>query len=236
MTRTRMGLVLGLLLALALATGACSGGGKGSGVASLGDGKATPTTRAGGSQDERQAALNWARCVRQHGINLPDPRVRGDGIVQQLPDRAERDGPKFKAAQQACRQFQANGGQPSPPSSREVRQALAFARCMRQHGINVPDPRVTGTVSTSSSRRGPARTPRSSGRRSRPAGSTCPRCSVRKAVGVAGERVGTRPGEEQLRHDHPGREPGLAAQADRHRLGGLGASSTTNTRIGPPRR
>ena len=141
MTRTRMGLVLGLLLALALATGACSGGDKDSGVASLGDaGSATSTTTAGGGQQE----LAFARCMRQHGIDLPDPKFRGDGIVQQLPTRAERESPKFKAAQQACRQYQPDGGQPSPPSAREVQQALAFARCMRQRGINVPDPRVTG--------------------------------------------------------------------------------------------
>jgi hypothetical protein len=139
MTRTRMGLVvgLGLLLALALAVAGCGGGDKPSGVASLGDGSDV-------SNDFRQA-LALARCLRQHGANLPDPRVSGDGgIVQQRPRRAERDDPKFKAAQQACRQFLPNGGQPSPPSAREVQQALAFARCLRQHGINVPDPRVSG--------------------------------------------------------------------------------------------
>src|SRR4029453_11022688 len=60
MPRMRMGLLLGLLLALAACSG---GGGKPGGVASLGDGKATSTTSAGGSQDERQADLAYARCM-----------------------------------------------------------------------------------------------------------------------------------------------------------------------------
>jgi|Tabmets5t2r1_1033131.scaffolds.fasta_scaffold10957_2 hypothetical protein len=70
MTRIRTGLVLGLLLAVA----ACGGGDKGGGVASLGGaGSATSTTTpvAGGS--DRQKALDWARCMRQHGIDMPDP-------------------------------------------------------------------------------------------------------------------------------------------------------------------
>jgi hypothetical protein len=101
MTRMRMGLLLGLLLALAACSG---GGGKPGGVASLGDGKATSTTSAGGSQDERQADLAFARCMRQHGINIPDPKP--DGRVDMRGSGVDRDDPKFKAAERACPGFQ----------------------------------------------------------------------------------------------------------------------------------
>jgi hypothetical protein len=146
MTHIRLGLVPGLLLALALAIAACDGGGgKSNGVASVGGGKATATTSPGGGQNELQAALNWARCMRQHGINLPDPQVSGDNIGQQLPDREVRNSAKFKAAEQACKQYLPNGAQ-APPSAQERQQALAFARCMRQHGINnMPDPEITAS-------------------------------------------------------------------------------------------
>jgi hypothetical protein len=98
--------MLGLLLALALAVAAC-GGGKSSGVASLsGSGKATATTNPGGSKDPQQAALAFARCMRQHGVNIPDPGASGGLDLRGF----NSDSPKFKAAQQACQQYTPNGG------------------------------------------------------------------------------------------------------------------------------
>jgi hypothetical protein len=97
---------MGLLLALALAVAACSGGGKGNGVASLsGNGSATSTTRAGG--DLAQAAVAYGRCLRQHGINVPDPR---DGDDVQLPTGIRRNDPRLTAAVQACGQQGDEGG------------------------------------------------------------------------------------------------------------------------------
>jgi hypothetical protein len=143
-TRTRMGLVvgLGLLLALPLAVAACGGGGgKSNGVASLGDGEATATTSPGGG-DPTQAALAYARCMRQHGVNVPDPKVDANGrIAQQMPPGVGPDDPKVKAAQQACKQYAPNGGEPEKVDPQQQQQMLAFARCMRQHGINIPDPK-----------------------------------------------------------------------------------------------
>jgi hypothetical protein len=130
-------------LALMLAIGACGGGDKPSGVASLdGAAQTTSTTAADGGQDELQAALNWARCMRQHGIDLPDPQLSGNDIAYPRPDRAVRNSAKYKTAQQACRQHQPGGGQAQRPNPEKLQRALAFARCMRQHGINIPDPRV----------------------------------------------------------------------------------------------
>jgi hypothetical protein len=107
MTRIRMGLVPGPLLVLALAVAACGGGDKTDGVASLGGDQATATTRAGRGQDERQAALNFARCMRQHGIDMPDPQVSGDD--QQPPTGMRKDDPRLKAAEQACQQSGGGG-------------------------------------------------------------------------------------------------------------------------------
>jgi hypothetical protein len=151
MTRIRTGPAFGLLLALALAVAACGGGGggKGDGVASLGGaGSATSTTAAGGG-DDRQKALNWARCMRQHGIDLPDPRfdAQGNMIPPEPPAVANAQAKrKFIAAEQACRQYVISGGPPPrPPSAQERQRALASARCLRQHGLNVPDPLIDAT-------------------------------------------------------------------------------------------
>jgi hypothetical protein len=48
--------------------------------------------------------LAFARCMRQHGINLPDPDA--DGMVDMRGiNRALRESPKFKAAERACPGF-----------------------------------------------------------------------------------------------------------------------------------
>jgi hypothetical protein len=151
MTRTRigLGLLLGLLLALSLAVAACGGsGGKNTdGVASLGGDRPTSTTSPGGNGGPTQAALAYARCMRQHGINLPDPKVDANGhIAQQLPSGVDPDAPKFKAANQACKQYLPDGGEPPKADPQQQQQMLAFARCMREHGINIPDPKPDGGI------------------------------------------------------------------------------------------
>jgi hypothetical protein len=137
MTRSRMGLLPGLLLVLALAVAGCGGGGNSNGMAS----------NAGSSQDELQAALDWARCMRQHGINLPDPKMSTNGgVTQLLPKGVNPDDSKFKDAEQACQQYLPNGGQAEGPDPQQQQQMLAYARCMRQHGINLPDPTPDGGI------------------------------------------------------------------------------------------
>jgi hypothetical protein len=100
-------------LALTLAVAACGGGGKANGVASLnGSNKPTATTTAG-SSDPRQAALAFTRCMRQHGIDMPDPKFNGNQVTQEFSSgrgKVGPDDPKFKAAQQACQQLMPNAG------------------------------------------------------------------------------------------------------------------------------
>ena len=102
----RLAGLAGALLLTLLVT-ACAGGQRPNGVASLsGSAKPTATTTAGGTSDRRQAALQFARCMRQHGIDVPDPgadsgiRIRG----------SEPDDPEFKAAEQACQRYAPDGG------------------------------------------------------------------------------------------------------------------------------
>jgi hypothetical protein len=133
------------VVALALAVAACGGGGggKGDGVASLGgNDQPTATTSPGGSgKAKQQRALAYARCMRQHGIDMPDPKFDAAGrMAMQLPAGVGPDDPKFKAADQACKQY-APSGEPDKPDPQLQQQMLAYARCMRQHGINIPDPK-----------------------------------------------------------------------------------------------
>jgi hypothetical protein len=142
--------LVGAVLALTLGVAACGGGDNSDGVASLsGANKATTTTTAPLSkQDAKQAALDFARCMRQHGIDMPDPKFNGNQVTQDFSSgpgsKVGPDDPKFKAAQQACQQYQPSGGQLTKPNPQQQQQMLQFARCMRQHGINVPDPNPNG--------------------------------------------------------------------------------------------
>lgn len=130
----------------------------------LGGLAALTLTACGGSpnkgssaQDEEQA-LKFARCMRAHGIDMPDPQVGRSGAIEMHVRSAgkgpvaggpARGGPapaRMQAAVEGCRKYAPNGGKPpSPAEQQEMRdQALAFSRCMRSHGIDIPDPQVEG--------------------------------------------------------------------------------------------
>jgi hypothetical protein len=59
------------------------------------------------SEEERQEmmdkALEFARCMREHGVEVPDPSPsRGGGLSLELPPNFDPDDPTFRAAQEAC--------------------------------------------------------------------------------------------------------------------------------------
>ena len=127
----RMRLLAAGLVASVLLVGACGGGSNDPGVAG-----------AGGSGSSHQgSALAYARCMRAHGISdFPDPN--SDGEIQLTATAGSDltpDSPQFKSANDACK-----SQLPAPPSQAEQRkdfaQALKFAKCMRSHGIPIPDP------------------------------------------------------------------------------------------------
>jgi hypothetical protein len=144
--------VLGLGLALALA--ACGGSPDGDRVASLSDGGATGTTKGTGNaaaKDPQQAALDFAKCMREHGIDMPDPQVDEQGRVRVRvggPGGGVRPDPKkLDEAQKACGGLMGGGGDGPGQIDPEERDAMvAFARCMREHGIDMPDPTGDGLV------------------------------------------------------------------------------------------
>jgi hypothetical protein len=145
--RRKLGLavVAGLLgVALALTATACGGGEDGDGVASLTPTTGQTTTGDQGSgnngssgRDREEAALEYAKCMREHGVDFPDP-VNGRFNL-----KSERgDQRKLKDAQKACQDILENAMPPlSEEQESELREAaLEFAKCMREHGVDMPDP------------------------------------------------------------------------------------------------
>ncbi|HJV09454.1 MAG TPA: hypothetical protein VJ653_07220 [Acidimicrobiales bacterium] len=151
-----------LLLAAGLATGAaCGGSGSGSdnGVASIKNvsDKSSDAGSDGQAKDGKDkknpedAMLEFARCMREHGVDMPDPDTSGGpGVVTFRAGGASSgakaidiDGDTFQKANEACKDLMGDVGpmNMTPEQQQEMQdQALAFSRCMREHGVNMPDP------------------------------------------------------------------------------------------------
>jgi hypothetical protein len=117
-TRFRYTVALGALLALA----GC--GGHGGADAS-----------ASSSANAQDSMVKFAQCMRQHGVEVEDPRSGESGvrIKSRLNER------QTEAAMQACRKYSPKGDiDPNDPKVRD--QMLKMAQCLRRHGVQIDDP------------------------------------------------------------------------------------------------
>jgi hypothetical protein len=96
-----------------------------------------------------EGALKFAKCMREHGVDVPDPKQDAGGGVR-LTLKSGRNGQgspaKVEAAQKACGKYMKAGGGKRPDAATQARMQdaqLAFARCMRRHGMDMPDPVFT---------------------------------------------------------------------------------------------
>ena len=140
--------------ALVLALAACSGGAAapavptapasspGTGPQASGDGQASP----GASLSPEDAMLAYTKCMREHGVDMPDPQFVGGGGSTSGGAAIQISGdplsPAFNDATKACdpllpRMGSSGDGQ---VAQEFADQALKMARCMRDHGIDMPDP------------------------------------------------------------------------------------------------
>lgn len=138
-----------LALALVCLGASACGGSSGAGVANISATTSRSTTATAGgpsTSDPYTKALDYARCMRQHGEPaFPDPRNPG-GFSTAALERLDTRSRQYADADGTCRRLLPNGGQPTPA---EVQQAitdgLRFARCMRDHGVPFPDPGISGS-------------------------------------------------------------------------------------------
>ncbi|HYZ27909.1 MAG TPA: hypothetical protein VE570_02555 [Thermoleophilaceae bacterium] len=96
----------------------------------------------GGKPDDSKQ-LAFAACLRKAGIDAPDPQRDANGGLRQELRVPKGISPKrMEQIQKDCQRK--SGFAPKPPSkeqqARFFDRALKFARCMRAHGVDVPDP------------------------------------------------------------------------------------------------
>jgi hypothetical protein len=139
-----------LVLAAGALLAGCSGGGDSEHVAAL---PGTTTTKGSApttfhpTKDPYKASVQYVNCMRDHGIDLPDPDANGD--IHLTPADEKRigpPGPRNEAADEACFHF-LRGAVNTRPLSDQARSRMAdvmlqFSRCMRRHGWEFGDPVV----------------------------------------------------------------------------------------------
>lgn len=135
--------VWGAALAAAVVAGcaACGGGDGGSRVASAG-GSGTASVPASLSPED--ARLRFAQCMRENGVNVPDPKPGDDRMRL---GRGLGGGEKLQDALEKCERWLQEGGQLPDLKDPKVRdQYVEFAQCMRENGVNIPDPGPDGQI------------------------------------------------------------------------------------------
>jgi len=123
-------LVVAVLTTSALAVAACGN-------------EADPNSEANSRAAARNAALKFAQCMREHGVDMPDPGSGGRQVFKVGPGE-DTTPEEMETAQKACQKYQdkIKPKEMSEEDQQKFREAaLANARCMREHGIeDFPDP------------------------------------------------------------------------------------------------
>jgi hypothetical protein len=143
--RTRLGSTISIAAAaplLVLGLAACASTPSTPSIASAANGK-TPSAGPSASSATKPDPLKFAQCMREHGVDMPDPDASGRVTLRSKPG----DEGKIDSAQKACQQYVPGlGGKGGGPSISKADQAklLKFAQCMRQHGVPMADPDFSG--------------------------------------------------------------------------------------------
>jgi hypothetical protein len=131
-------LLLGLMLVLA---GCGSDGGSDGDVASATgkDSKDSKKDSDGTSKEDRQAqGLKFAKCMREHGVEMEDPKGGRITVKSGPGDQAN-----MQKAQEACQKYLPQISEADRKKGNE--NALKYSQCMRKNGVEeFPDPENGG--------------------------------------------------------------------------------------------
>jgi hypothetical protein len=138
--RTRITLAL-LALTLGLTLTACGSEDDNTQVASGGGTQPTTgTSSAAGEELSRdEKAVKFTQCLRENGVNVPDPEP-GKGPMIKLGPESGITKEAMDKAMEACKEFNPQGEAGADPAQEE--NGRKFAACMRENGVEkFPDPK-----------------------------------------------------------------------------------------------
>jgi hypothetical protein len=111
-------------------------------LAACGGDSGGDATASGKPDDAKILAFN--ACMRKAGLDFKDPTPGGGPQQVRIPSGISPA--RLQTIQRDC--ARKTGGGPKEPSKAEqakfLDQALKFARCMRAHGVDMPDPQAQG--------------------------------------------------------------------------------------------
>ena len=118
-------------------------------IASCSNGSAD-TGSSGGTSTAHEKAMKFASCMRGNGVSaFPDPDASGEMTIDAIANGSslDTDTAAFKKAIGACRDLEPSGFMGHKRSDQQQKNALAFAGCMRDNGVNdFPDPTNDGPL------------------------------------------------------------------------------------------
>lgn len=123
--------LLGVLL-----VGCGGGGGDDPDVASVSG--APSGTATGAPGNDRDRALKYAACLREHGLDVPDPEPGVNGNA--FEGAPEEPGSAQARAMEACASLRPDGGQLTKDDPKAHDDQLKLAKCLRDNGVEVRDP------------------------------------------------------------------------------------------------
>ncbi|WP_040702519.1 hypothetical protein [Nocardiopsis ganjiahuensis] len=103
-----------------------------------GDDGADGSADGGGDTEKSmdEAMLDFAACMRDHGVDMPDPE--GDGGMIALPATGEGDEDTAQAME-ACEEL-LPVDENAPSEEERFETDLKLAECLRENGIDIEDP------------------------------------------------------------------------------------------------
>lgn len=141
-TQWRLVVLAGLFT---LVTACGSGGGDGGdGVASMSDEETTSSAASPEDEDKTDDDMmrEYASCMKKYGFEVGE---LGEGSG--MPAGADEE--KYEKADAECKKLLPNGGAaPGGMEGEDLDEARKLAQCLREHGLDVPDPAGDGPLRT----------------------------------------------------------------------------------------
>ncbi|WP_331767661.1 hypothetical protein [Embleya sp. NBC_00896] len=110
-------------------------------VGESGDGSRAKSgqSASAGPRDVRSAAVYFSTCMRERGYDLKDPEFDDQGLPR-IDEQGKRGEPQYEKARQECRKPLDAAVQAQGVQGKNSADLLPFTRCMREHGVDIPDP------------------------------------------------------------------------------------------------